>query len=113
MQGSLVGTSLPLMIEVYKFFHGLSPPIMNDIFTIRENAYNLHNFRPFTTENIRTSLYGSESITYKASQLWRLVPSDIKNLGSLLLFKHAIRSWACENCPCRLCKNYIPQLGYI
>ena len=29
-----------LMIEVYKFLNGLSPPIMEDIFKLRENIYN-------------------------------------------------------------------------
>ena len=30
-----------LMIEVYKFLNGLSPPIMEDIFKLREKSYNL------------------------------------------------------------------------
>ena len=29
---------------VYKFQHGLSPSIMNDIFKARYNTYNLRNF---------------------------------------------------------------------
>ena len=34
-----------LLIEVYKNLNGLSPPIMLDLFTTRENIYNLRNFR--------------------------------------------------------------------
>ena len=30
-----------LMIEVYKYLNGYSPDIMNDIFKLRENMYNL------------------------------------------------------------------------
>ena len=30
-----------LMIEVYKYLNGHSPDIMNDIFKLRENTYNL------------------------------------------------------------------------
>ena len=30
-----------LMIEVYKYLNGHSPDIMNDIFKLRENMYNL------------------------------------------------------------------------
>ena len=30
--------------EIYKFLNGLSPPIMNDAFMIRNNKYNLRNF---------------------------------------------------------------------
>ena len=32
-----------LMIEVYKYLNGHSPDIMNDIFKLRENMYNLRN----------------------------------------------------------------------
>ena len=35
------------MIEVYKFLTGLSPLIMEHIFDIRENTYNVRNFRIF------------------------------------------------------------------
>ena len=31
--------------EIYKFLTGLSPPIMNDAFMIRNNKYNLRNFQ--------------------------------------------------------------------
>ena len=36
-----------LMIEVYKYLNGHSPDIMNDIFELRENTYNLQNFHIF------------------------------------------------------------------
>ena len=32
-----------LMIEVYKYLHGLSPELMTDIFTLRKNSYNIRN----------------------------------------------------------------------
>lgn len=30
-----------LMIEIYKFLNGTSPHIMNDIFILRQNVYNI------------------------------------------------------------------------
>ena len=33
-----------VMIEVCKYLNGYSPDIMNDIFKLRENLYNLQNF---------------------------------------------------------------------
>ena len=102
-----------LMIEVYKFLNGLSPPIMEQIFNIRENTYNVRNFRTFSTRNVKTHIYGTETVTYKSSQLWNLVPPEIKNSQSLMVFKKAIKQWKCSNCPCRLCKTYIEQLGFI
>ena len=40
-----------LVIEIYKFQNGLSPPIMNDIFFSRQNIYNLRKFQ----ENFKTT----------------------------------------------------------
>ena len=65
------------MTEVYKFLHGLSPPIMGDIFCLRENTYNLRNSRPIVSRNVKSNIYG---VTYKSSQLWNLVPSEIESL---------------------------------
>ena len=102
-----------LMIEVYRFLNGLSPPIMDDIFRLRENRYNLRNFRLLECHNVKTSIYGTETVTYKSSQLWNLVPPEIKNKDSLAQFKYGIKEWICTNCPCRLCKIYITELGFI
>ena len=44
-----------LMIEVYKYLNKDSPEIMNDIFKLRENMYNLRNFHIFQKENPRSS----------------------------------------------------------
>ena len=39
--------------EIYKFLNGLSPPIMNGVFMIRNNNYNLINFRRLYSTNKR------------------------------------------------------------
>ena len=46
-----------LMIEVYKHMKGHSPDIMNDIFMLRENVYDLQNFHIFQTEYPRSLKY--------------------------------------------------------
>ena len=48
--------------------------------------------------------YGLDAIPYRASQLWKQVPTDIREAASLTLFKNCIRTWKCEDCPCRSCK---------
>ena len=58
------------MMEVYKYLNGHSPDIMNDIFKLRKNTYNLRNFHIFQTENPRSLKYGLDAIPYRASQLW-------------------------------------------
>ena len=34
-------------------------------------------------------------------------------MNTLADFKAKIKTWVPENCPCRLCKTYIHQMGFI
>ena len=102
-----------LMTEIFKYINGLSPPIMNDIFSVRSNHYNLRNFRELNTNRKSTVLYGTESISFRAPQLWQILPRDIKDSASLNMFKSKVKSWKGDGCPCRLCKRYIPSLGFL
>ena len=103
-----------LLTEIYKVQMGLSPPIMNDILTLDENAsYNLRFGVTITRRNIRTNKFGFETITTIGAVLWRNLPNDIKNSDSLNIFKHRIKQWTSDNCPCKICRNFIKNLGYI
>ena len=89
-----------LLIEVYKNLNGLSPPIMLDLFTRRENIYNLRNFWEFYCEKKeKTIRCGTETVTYKAAQLWELLPYNIKNSPTLIEFKNRIKTWSPDNFP--------------
>ena len=66
-----------------------SPDIMNTIFKLRQ-TYNLKNFHTFESQNPRTKKFGLDSIAYRASQLWKNVPEEIRNSASLLIFKELI-----------------------
>ena len=79
------------MIEVYKYLNGHSPDIINDISKLRENTYNLQNFHIFQTENPRLLKYGLDAISYRASQIWQQVPTDIREAASLIFSKMALR----------------------
>ena len=102
-----------LMIEVYRYLNGHSLDIMNDIFKLIENTYSLRNFHIFQTENLCSLKYGLDAIPYRASQLWQQVPFDIREAASLTLFKNRIKTCKCEDCPCRFCKIFIQNVGYI
>ena len=93
------------MTEIYKILNGIASPIMNSLFTFRLNQ---HNLKKRNTVN-----YGLETVTYRAPVLWSKLPSEYKLAGSLTAFKSKIKSWKCEICTCRLCKEYQPSLGYI
>ena len=102
-----------LMIEIYKYLNGLSPDIMNDIFKLRENTYNLKNFHIFESENPRTKRFGLDCIAYRASQLWKNVPVEIRNSNSLTVFKEKIKKVPLIPCSCNCRRKYIHHVGFI
>ena len=101
-----------LLTEIYKYIHSLSPEIMNEVLSTRANIYNTRQFNVFETYIPTSNRYGLNSIPYKANQLWNLLPENLKSSPSLTLFKNEIKLWQCFNCPCNICKSYVPNLGY-
>ena len=75
-------------IELYKFFHGLSPSIMKNAFHFKTNIpYNLRSHSELYSRNPKTVKYGTETIFYLATKIWPLVPNAIKSSKSLDVFK--------------------------
>ena len=56
---------------------------------------------------------GVKTITYRASQLWNLVPTELKDALPLSIFKEKIKSWYCGNRTCGLYKTYIANVGFV
>ena len=102
-----------LLIEVYKFLNNLSPPIMSEIFSLRQSNYNLRKHRELQTERKNTIKYGTDSIIYKSTQIWGNLPQLYKNIPSLNIFKKNIKTITNNLCQCKLCRNYVANVGYI
>ena len=101
-----------LLTEVYKFLNGYSPDIMNDVFHLRQNTYNLRNFNAFATDVPRNNTM-LNSVIYRANQLWETLPFDLKTSCSLEFFKKELKNWRCTRCPCQICSRFIADVGYI
>ena len=102
-----------LMTEVYKIVNGIAPPIMNSLFNFRANIHNIRNFQEIFTESRKTVRHDIETVTYRAPFLWVNLQSVYKNTKSLEEFKSKTKTWKCDFCPCRLCKDYIQNLGFL
>ena len=100
------------MTEIYKILN-IVPPILKSLFQFRISQYNLRNLREFSAEKRNTVNFGTETLTYSAPAIWAKLPTKYMHETPLDEFKSKIKSWECEICPCRLCKNYQPNLGYI
>ena len=87
--------------------------IMSSLFEIRENTHNTRYFQVLSNESRRTVNYGLETTCYRAPFLRTNLPPEYKLANSLNIFKRKIKNWEGEHCPCRLCKRYVRELGYI
>ena len=102
-----------LAIEMYKVYHGISVQIFSKFFQVRNISYSLRSDFSFRRENINTVYKGENSLRYFAPVIWDLVPLEIKKSVSLQIFISKIRRWRPLLCPCRLCRNFVPNLGFI
>ena len=87
---------------------------MKDVFPLNDDSgYSTRNKRTSKSRHVKTVRYDTDSLAYLGPKIWELVPNEMKNLESLTAFKTAIKKWKTTNCPCRLCKNYILQVGHV
>ena len=92
---------------------GLTPPIMSDLFVTRENNYNLRSFQELESPLKRIVKFGTEAISYRRPQIWKLIRERLRALETLNKFKKEIKKWKCDACPCTICKTYIQRVGFI
>ena len=88
-------------------------PINEWDFVKRNNAYKLRKPSEFAGPKVLSVFHGKESISYLGPQIWDMIPVEMKNLKTISAFKKEVKNWKLENCPCRLCKPYIHNVGFI
>ena len=84
------------------------------LFQVNEQKqYFLRNQTDFVIPTIKTVNYGSESIRVLGPKIWESLSNNLKNKDSLESFKMAIKEWKPDLYPCRLCKTYVQNIGYL
>ena len=84
-----------------------------DLFHAGQNNYDLRHVSYFAIPNVKSVYYGTKSLSNLGPRICNLVPDKLKQLVDIHAFKKEIKKWKPENCPCRLCKTYIPRVGFI
>ena len=103
-----------LSIELYKRVNGMSPDLMKDVFPLQPiSHYDLRVKKTFFNRKVKSVYFGTETLAYLGPKIWEMIPLNIRSLRSLSLFKAAIRTYIFLECPCRICKIYIPQVGFV
>ena len=100
-----------LAIELYKVAYHLSPKIMDFIFPLKTHPTS-DGECIFKTSNVKTVSWGTETLAHLGPKIWSLIPNDMKTF-SLSKFTKKIRKWKPKKCPCRLCKTYVRNLGFV
>ena len=66
-----------LAIEMFRFYNGLSPPLMNNIFKVRaKNSYNFRHFSQIYRPMVKSVYHGIESISYLGPKIWEILPKN-------------------------------------
>ena len=102
-----------LATEMYKVKNNISPSFMNEIFRDNKNPHNLRHNPEFEGSNVHSVYNGTETIAYRGPITWAMVPVEIRSSKTLAIFKEKINSWKPAGCTCRLCKLFIPNLGFL
>ena len=100
-------------MEIFKTKVGINPEIMNEIFIFKKPIYDFRKTDTLKRIKVKSVKFGTESVSYLGPKLWDLLPTEFKNIESLSKFKDKITGWDTDECPCKLCKNYIRDLGFI
>ena len=109
-----------LAVEMFKVVNNVAPPFMTNIFTKNANLLTGNvssNTRSrsmfYNYNNPKTRNYGLETLSCLGPKIYDMVPYEIKNSTTVQIFKAKIKSWVPAKCPCKLCLDFIPNLGYI
>ena len=102
-----------LALEMYRVKHRIAPKIICKLFNEANISYNLRQDVRFRSYNVKTVLYGTETLSYVGPKIWNLVPSNIRDCAAEPIFRQKIKKWKPDRCPCRLCKVFISNLGFI
>ena len=102
-----------LATMMYKVVSNVAPTIVSELFSFSNFNYNLRSGSQFHQPSANTAWNGQETISYLGPKIWNMVPEEMKQKSSLFAFKREVKQWVPNNCLCRICKNYLPKIGFI
>ena len=103
-----------LATEMFKVSKNLAPPQMHEIFKLKDQPqYNLRYNSLFSRPLVKSVYKGTERLSFLGPKIWGILPDTSKDLPNLNSFKVALKKWRPVNCPCRICKVYIANVGFV
>ena len=96
-----------LCIEIFKTINNLNPIYMKDIFqlAITDRPVRQHNTHNLKKVSMRTTTFGTKSLTSLGPTIWNKLPAHLKSAENLVGFRKMIKNWNGEKCSCKLCEG--------
>ena len=96
---------------MYEVVNNIVLTIVSELFSFSNVNYNLRSSSHFHHSSANTVWNGQETISYLGPKKWEYGArgNETKNIS----FKREIKQWVPESCPCRISKNYLPNIGFI
>ena len=99
-------------IEMFKVKNNMCPEFIKNLFCQIETRTRSN--ASFHRKNVNKVYNGEQTLRSFGPIVWdTMVPEGLKKITDLQDFKDKIRAWIPESCICRLCKNYVPSLGFV
>ena len=98
---------------MFKIHRGLSPEILRETFVSKASSYNLCRYDTFEKRKVHSVYHGTSWLSFLSPEIWDLVPVELKQSETLYSFKLKIKNWVLFECPCRIRKTYIQQVGLL
>ena len=99
---------------MFKVSRNLASPQMHECFKLKDQPqYNLRHNSLFSRPLVKSVYKGTESLSFLGPKIWDILPDTYKDLPDLNSFKVALKKWRPVNCPCRICKVYIANVGFV
>ena len=90
---------------------GISPPLLNEVFVPHQCNYELRE-NNFLERRVKSVRYGTKSTSSLSPKIWQILLNEIKDSHTLQIFKIKIKNSVPVECPCKLCKISLPQVGF-
>ena len=94
-----------LVTEVYKSTSYLNPKFMCSFFTHKEIPYNLRKGQVLSLPPARSTYYGTNSVHFRGSLIWKNLPNYIKSSRSVCEFKNNTKNFRDIDCGCLICRT--------
>ena len=103
-----------LATEMFKVIKNLAPTHMHDIFKSKDQPhYNLRYSSLFSRPVVKSVCESTEISSFLGPKIWDMLPDTYKDMPDINSFKVALKRWRPVNCPCRICKVYISNVGFV